>query len=337
MIGPLVFEPVLLSKVWGGGRLERIGKRVERGANVGESWEIADLGETSASGAGGGAVSSIVARGGLAGKSLTELMRSDPSAIVGGRGGARGFPLLIKYLDARENLSVQVHPAAHLADPASGLHLKTECWTIIDADPGAMIYKGVKPGVTLADLRAGASEGSIIDMIQSVPAVVGETHNLPSGTVHALGAGVLVAEVQTPSDTTFRLYDWGRTGRALHVEESLRHAMLAEPPHATSYQSPLADPGVCDPWRRIVRTEFFLLDEARVGRGKIEASREREMCVLMLLRGGGALCDARGKHQPFPISLGETVLIPAECWGGAASVFEASEDCVLLRATVPSA
>ena len=226
----LTFAPILKAKVWGGRRLAQLGKALPPGVDVGESWEIADLASTSAGGGGGDAARSVISNGPLAGKTLCEAMTLWGGALLGDASPseAGGFPLLVKFLDAREHLSVQVHPSPEYARAHPDAHLKTECWYVVDAEPGSVIYKGVKPGVTRADferaLRTGQGEG-VVELLDAVPAVVGACHNLPSGTVHALGAGVLVAEVQTPSDTTFRVYDWaaeyGRAGRELHVEQAL--------------------------------------------------------------------------------------------------------------------
>ncbi len=204
----LTFEPILKEKVWGGRRLGGLGKALPAGAMVGESWEVADLASTSEGGGGGGAARSVIREGALAGRTLHDAMRLwSPWLMADG-----GFPLLVKFLDAREHLSVQVHPSPEYARAHPDAHLKTECWYVMEAVPGSVIYKGVKPGVTRerfeAALRAGRGEG-VVELLDAVPAIVGECHNLPSGTVHALGAGVLVAEVQTPSDTTFRVYYWG--------------------------------------------------------------------------------------------------------------------------------
>lgn len=226
----LTFAPILKAKVWGGRRLARLGKALPPGVDVGESWEIADLASTSAGGGGGDAARSVIMNGPLEGKTLHEAMELWGWRLLGesSPSEAGGFPLLVKFLDAREHLSVQVHPSPDYARAHPEAHLKTECWYVVDAEPGSVIYKGVNPGVTRADieraLRTGQGEG-VVELLDAVPAVVGECHNLPSGTVHALGAGVLVAEVQTPSDTTFRVYDWaaeyGRAGRELHVEQAL--------------------------------------------------------------------------------------------------------------------
>lgn len=321
---PLCFRPMLLEKVWGGDRLGAFGKPVSPGAAIGESWEVADLGATSAGGAGGGAARSVVEGGSMHGRTLADAVAAWGPALLGaGRTGA--FPLLVKYLDANENLSVQVHPSPAFAAANPGAHLKTECWYVLDARPGSVIYKGLRPGVTAERLARLAHAGSpeIVECLECVPAVPGECHALPSGTVHALGAGVLVAEVQTPSDTTFRLYDWGRQGRALHVDQALACADLGPAPAAVRFAG---GPG----WNRLVRTDFFTLDEARPQPGAAQAVDPAGRCaVLMVLRGSGAL------HWPgghMPVAAGRTVVVPA-CLA-AASAVTAGTGLTVLRAVV---
>ncbi|MBL8991181.1 MAG: class I mannose-6-phosphate isomerase [Phycisphaerae bacterium] len=321
---PLCFRPMLLEKVWGGDRLSTFGKPVAPGAAIGESWEVADLGATSASGAGGAAARSVIEGGTMHGRTLADALGAWGPALLG-HAGADSFPLLVKYLDANENLSVQVHPSPGYAAANPGSHLKTECWYVLDARPGSVIYKGLRPGVTaerFASLvRAGSAE--IVECLQRAPAIAGECHLLPSGTVHALGAGVLVAEVQTPSDTTFRLYDWGRQGRALHVDQALACADLGPAPAATRFAG---GPG----WNRLVRTDFFTLDEARPEPGSALAVDPLSRCaVLMVLRGAGAL------HWPgghMSIAAGRTVVVPA-CLS-AASAVSAGAGLTVLRAVV---
>lgn len=323
---PLTFEPMLLEKVWGGSRLARLGKRMGANARIGESWEIADLDGTSASGAGGGAMRSIIAEGPLAGRMLREALELWGERLIGaGHSKKRGarparFPLLVKFLDAREHLSVQVHPSPAYAASHPGAYLKTECWYVVDADPDAVIFKGFIPGTTRADveqaLRTGEGEG-LVRLLRSVPAVPGECHNLPSGAVHALGAGVLVAEVQTPSDTTFRVYDWakeyGRTGRTLHVEEALACMDLGPAPeamHGDGRRTSLA------------RTEFFEIDEYRP---EGQAMPLPPGCsVLMVLRGSMTLRGCGEDDRRY--EAGTTVLVPAElssaitAWGDVGAV-----------------
>src|SRR5262245_39251365 len=192
---PLAFEPVLFSKVWGGDRLNWFGKGVKAGSMIGESWEVADLPATAASGAGGGSVRSVIANGALKGRTLHDALGAWGPKLLGRAAVAEdgSFPLLVKFLDAKENLSVQVHPSPAYAKAHRDAKLKTEAWFILAAEPGAVIYKGVKTGVTREIFRRHVDDGSVVGDLIAVPAVPGECHNLPSGTCHALGAGVLVA------------------------------------------------------------------------------------------------------------------------------------------------
>ncbi len=329
----MTFRPMLMEKVWGGDRLSRFGKSVAPGARVGESWELADMASTSASGAGGAAAHSVIETGPMAGRTLREAIGVYGHRLLGSarpmsHGGVGEFPLLIKYLDAREDLSVQVHPSPEYARHHPGAHLKTECWYILHAEPGAKIYKGVRPGVTRAAfesaLRTGNGRG-VVELLESVPAAAGECHNLPSGTVHALGAGVLVAEVQTPSDTTFRVYDWGRTGRELHIEQALACIDWKPAPAATRYGGAGGSAagggsagGAGGAWCRLVTTSFFTLDEARPSAGASVSVRSEpgDACIVLMCTAGAAeLRSDDASFPPMPLSAGRTVLVPAEVSG----------------------
>lgn len=298
----LTFEPILKEKVWGGRRLGGLGKALPAGALVGESWEVADLASTSEGGGGGGAARSVIRIGALAGRTLHDAMRLWAPWLM----GDGGFPLLVKFLDASEHLSVQVHPSPEYARAHPDAHLKTECWYVMEAVPGSVIYKGVKPGVTRerfeAALRAGRGEG-VVGLLDAAPAVVGDCHNLPSGTVHALGAGVLVAEVQTPSDTTFRVYDWaaeyGRVGRELHVERAL--ACIDFAPAEPGVRAP-AGAGVS----RLVTTEFYSVDEV-VGAHGVEINGEA--CLVVVGVDGTTAIEHEG-HGETVLGRGGVALVP---------------------------
>jgi len=309
VLAPVVLTPILMPKVWGGDRLRQFGKAIAQGATIGESWELADLDATSASGGGGAAAQSIIGNGALAGRTLRQAMQEWGSAGWGRlKPHADGaFPLLVKFLDAKENLSVQVHPSAAYAKVHPGAHLKTECWFILDAQPGSMIYKGVKAGVTRqafdAALRQGDGAG-VVDLMQAIPAVAGACHTLPSGTVHALGAGVLVAEVQTPSDTTFRVYDWGRRGRELHVEQSMQ--CIAFEPAQAALHIPVNGAGV------LSDTEYFRLEGAHLAQaqewcGAVDAHLPR---VIMAVGSAAELIGA-GPVERVHVPRGATAVIPA--------------------------
>jgi mannose-6-phosphate isomerase len=307
---PLVFEPMLLAKVWGGRRLERFGKRLPTGERIGESWEIADLPSTSAGGAGGGPRCSVVASGPMKGRGIGEVLA----------GWGDSFPLLVKLLDAREHLSVQVHPSPAYAAAHPGAHLKCECWYVLAAEPGSVIYKGVRPGVSAASFRHAIESGTVPQVMLSVPAVVGQAHELPSGTVHALGAGVLVAEVQTPSDTTFRVYDWaeeyGRAGRELHIDEAMACIDWGPAPAAGT-----GDP-LCD-------NAHFRVREVRGHCQEVELGPLPGCVGVMIVGGMGAsLASRSGSFEEVPGRPGTTVLIPSAC--GPDAVLRAGPGTVAL-------
>lgn len=303
-----------MDKVWGGRRLERFGKVLPPGKSIGESWELADLAATSVSGAGGHAARSVIANGPLKGRTLHEAMGLWKRDLMGDAAPtASSFPLLIKFLDARENLSVQVHPSPAYARAHEGANLKTECWYILAAEPvdgkPPVIYKGIRPGIAPADFARHIADGSVVDDMIAVPAVVGECHNLPSGTCHALGAGVLVAEVQTPSDTTFRVFDWGRTGRELHVQQALECIDFGPAPAAARLPEGKQS-------ARLVSTEFFHVHERYLPAGGVLPLGERRPRVMVVLAGALSL---RG-DEPVAVATGGTVLIPASLSPGISVV-----------------
>lgn len=214
---PLRFHPLLQPRVWGGHRLaELYGKPAPQPGPIGESWEIADRPEAT----------SIVAEGPLAGRSLRDLMNADPAGLLGDAEDRAGrFPLLVKILDARQVLSLQVHPPPHLASALGG-EPKSELWYFTETRPEAEILAGLRPGVTRADFERRLAEGTVAECFHRLPVRPGDALFLPSGRVHALGAGVVLFEIQENSDTTYRVFDWNRVGldgkpRALHLRESL--------------------------------------------------------------------------------------------------------------------
>lgn len=328
---PLLLRPLLFEKVWGGRALERLGKVLPPRANIGESWELADMGATSASGAGGGAARSTIDNGPLAGRPIADAAAAWGDRMMGRRTltTAGGFPLLIKFLDARENLSVQVHPSPAYAAANPHAHLKTECWYVLAAEPGAVIYKGVRPGVGAAELRAHTESGAIVNDLIAVPAAPGDCHNLPSGTVHALGAGVVVAEVQTPSDTTFRFFDWGRKGRELHLDQALACAGLPN----TAPPATRLPPG--ERHARLVTTEYFTLDEHDIGPGDALAIGDGSgPAAVLVISGSASIGDLLSSRARVETTVGRTCLVPAfnTAWD---SVVGGPDGCRVLIARLP--
>ena len=334
---PLLFEPIYKEKVWGGRSLERFGRELPGGPDtlIGESWELADLASTAPSGGGGEAARSVVANGDMEGMKLDELVRDHADAVLGSVTPTEeeGFPLLIKYLDARENLSVQVHPSIAYAAEHEDAHLKSEAWYVVDAEPGAVIYKGVKDGTTPERLRAAIEGDSVRDLLVEVPVEPGDCHYLPSGTCHALGAGILLAEVQTPSDTTFRLYDWGRTDRELHVDAALE--CIEYGPARTEEFEPgtlIREEG--REVRSLVHCDHFAIDEWRaepLRRIPVERGRPE---VWMVVEGRADLRSPPDAFDPVVASPGRTLLVPAAL---PPAVLEVIEPLVMLRVTLPAA
>ena len=219
MLPPLRMLPIVKARSWGGDRLARLGKPLLGGTPIGESWEVADLPDAVADG------QSVVAEGPFAGRTLRSIRLERRDDLLGlatpGPGGA--FPLLVKFLDARENLSLQVHPDDRYARSHPECPPKTEAWIVIDAEPGARLYRGLRPETTRDGFRAALAERRVLEEMQPLEVRRGDCAYLPSGICHALGGGILVAEVQTPSDSTFRVWDWDRDdpARPLHLEQAL--------------------------------------------------------------------------------------------------------------------
>ncbi len=213
---PLTFDPVYKDYIWGGDRiLTKFGRRMPPGIYA-ESWEISTRPEGM----------SVVADGPLRGATLRSLVEAHGAALLGTRVGPGPFPLLVKLIDSRERLSVQVHPNDATATRHGG-EAKTEMWHVLDAAPGAQVFAGFKPGTGRQDLETAIRNARFEDVLATVPVSAGDTVFIPGGRVHALDAGLLILEVQQNSNTTYRLYDWGRVGhdgrpRETHVAQALR-------------------------------------------------------------------------------------------------------------------
>jgi len=334
---PLLFEPIYKPKVWGGRALEKLGRSLPEGESIGESWELVDLAATSASGGGGGAERSVVDNGPLAGTDLRALMDRFGAALMDRlpRSDEGGFPLLVKFLDARENLSVQVHPSADYAARHDEAHLKSEAWYILDAEPGAVIYKGIKPGTTPEQFRRAIEEDKVEELVIAVPVSPGDIHYLPSGTCHALGAGIVVAEVQTPSDTTFRVYDWGRAGRELHVEQAMA-CLEFGPAETDRYEPHTRIERERTMLERLVECEYFTIDRLTMEAGWESPRVDREPVVWIVLEGRAAVaCEhVDPTARRTTIERGRTALLPAEM---DAPRVEAEEATTLLEVKFPQA
>ncbi len=310
--GPLTLEPILVPKPWGGKRLRELGKLVEADpaatGRYGESWEVADLPDHALSASPTGRT--LVASGHHRGKSLRRLIVESGPALLGSASPtpAGDFPLLFKLLDTAEYLSIQVHPDRHYASDRSGWFAKTESWYVLDAEPGATILKGFRAGVVMEDVRKAAGTPALVGLLKKIPVRRGDFHHIPAGTVHALGAGVTVAEVQTPSDTTFRLYDWAeeyqRPSRGLHLPNALE-ALSLQVPDAVSLPAMTEDGD-----RLLVRTLSYWIREHLATARPITLQKVPELRVLALAYGRATLSTGDNLH--LRLEPGSTVLMPAQ-------------------------
>jgi mannose-6-phosphate isomerase len=215
---PLLFEPLFRERVWGGRRLEKLfGKKLPPGKSIGESWEIVDRADAQ----------SIVRQGEFRGRTLHELWTEHRAEIFGeGLIGAPRFPIFAKLLDAREKLSLQVHPPAEVASSLGG-EAKTEMWYLLEADPGAELFVGLRRGISRAQFERAIAAGDLARCLHRVSTKKDDVFFVPSGRLHAVGGGNLIVEIQQNSDTTYRVFDWNRRdengqSRVLHLEEAMR-------------------------------------------------------------------------------------------------------------------
>jgi len=299
MLHPLLFTPIYRRYLWGGRRFASLlGRDLPPGEDFAESWEVVDR----------QADQSVVAHGELAGRTLGDLVRRDGRGMLGRHAGLPSFPLLFKFLDAARDLSVQVHPddarAARLTPPDKG---KTEAWYVIDAAPGSRLWAGLKEGVDAAALAAALGQGRCEEVLHVIQPQSGDCIFIPAGTVHAIGAGLVVAEIQQSSDVTYRLHDWNRTGpdgkpRPLHLEkglEAVTHFGPVSPVRATA----TSDEGV----RRLVACDHFVFDQV-VPTGPWQVGGD-DTCHLLAVIAGEVAID--GQWGLPPLGPGRTVLIPA--------------------------
>jgi mannose-6-phosphate isomerase len=297
----LQFRPILREYIWGGRRLAELGKAIGDGQHYAESWEVVDH----------GADQSIVVNGQLDGATLHELVVNRGQDLLGRHHPQRQFPLLFKYLDCQRTLSVQVHPndeqGAKLEPPDLG---KTEAWVVLDAEPGSRIYAGLKPGVDRRTLERELARGSCEACLHDFEPRVGDCLLIEAGTVHALGAGLLVAEIQQASNTTFRLFDWNRLDtdgkpRALHIEQSLATIDYGRGP-----VNPAAPQATTRPYvEHLVACDKFVLDRWRIDAPQVLDNDDR-FHILSVIQGDAILRTSDSQHE---LRRGDTRLIPACC------------------------
>lgn len=296
---PLVFHPIPQPRIWGSDRLSTLlGKPFDLNDCIGESWEISGLRGNE----------SRVRGGAFDGLSLTEMIARHHTQLLGqGAVETSEFPLLIKFLDAAQHLSVQVHPKP----PAA--HVKHEAWYIVHAEPGAELFIGLNEGVTAEDVRRAANTPEMRGLLHARPARAGDCFYLPSGTLHALGAGIVVAEVQTPSDVTYRLYDWERVDasgkpRKLHIDDGLENirydvgeSEIVQPRRQFSADGHTRT--------RVCECDRFTIDEWRTDDGTFPWHRTFDRpTILMILCGS---LNVKAAESSIEVTTGQTLLLSA--------------------------
>ena len=323
MLYPYKFTPLLQERVWGGNALEHYGKSVPPGKRIGESWEISDRDE----------VQSVISNGPDKGKTLRQQIEAHGVQLLGtnivgrvpprGASGSSGaptssssqparFPLLIKLLDARERLSLQVHPPPALAAKFKG-EPKTEMWYVLEADQDAHLMAGFRRGVNAADfmrsLEGAKDSKPIIDYVYRFQVLPGDTFFVPSGRIHAIDAGVVLVEIQQNSDTTYRVYDWGRVGldRQLHTRESLVCIDFKDY-EPKKQRATVERRGVNGLWR-LVECEYFHVHRLDLANAWPDRTDGSTFHILTCISGALGLVTPDGKEDR--INVGEFILLPA--------------------------
>ncbi|MFN9441686.1 MAG: type I phosphomannose isomerase catalytic subunit [Planctomycetota bacterium] len=298
-LAPFLLERIALPKVWGGRNLSQVpGIELPPGVDVGETWELYDRPEGSSR---------------LRGRATTlaDLLRDHGDELLG-RGVPRAhggrFPLLLKFLDARDALSVQVHPddIAAKAENDSG---KNECWIVLHAGPNARVVRGFKPGVTREQFLARAGGDDLGELLWAFRPEVGDVIHIPPGTVHAVGPDLVVFEVQQNSDVTYRLHDWGR-GREVHVQKAVSVARVESASGARPVVAPTPLP---DGGTQLIATADFRVRRYTL-RQPLQLAGDGRFCAVTVVGGTGALAWPGGSGAAaLVLGPGDTALVPACC------------------------
>ena len=289
MTEPIFLQGVCKDYLWGGNRLREEFGKTSGADKIAESWELACHKDGS----------SILKNGPDAGKTLREYLDAHGTGFLGTNcAGCTTVPVLIKLIDAKQDLSIQVHPDDDYAMRVEGEPGKTEMWYIVDAAPGAALYYGVKQAVSKEEFARRIQEQTLPEILNRVEVTAGELYFIPSGTLHAIGAGILLAEIQQNSNVTYRVYDYGRVGadgkpRALHIEKAL-DVTRRTPPQKHDFGSHLA------------QCEYFTVDAKK---GAFDGAADEKSFVSLLITDGAGTLTCGG--ETVKVKKGESYFIPA--------------------------
>lgn len=305
---PLKFKPILKTLVWGGEKIAPFKEITTDQHNIGESWELSGVKGNE----------SVVANGEFAGKTITELVHEYKGKLIGEKNYSRTgdqFPLLIKFIDAKQDLSIQVHPNDELAAARhNGSKGKTEMWYVVAADKDAHLMSGLTQEITPEEYEQRVNNHTITDVLHDYKVAPGDVFFLPAGRIHSIGSGSFIAEIQQTSDITYRIYDFGRLGldgkpRELHTElakSAIDYTVY--PDYKTSYAK------VKDQENVLVDCSYFTTSLYDMEKPVTKDLTDLDsFLVVICIAGRGSLKDSDGNE--VSLHQGETVLIPAECKG----------------------
>lgn len=298
---PIKFEPILKEKIWGGTRLKELLNKKTTNEKIGESWEISGV---------KGSLSKVK-NGEYVGFSIVDLLKLYKESFVGKdiyEKFGNEFPLLIKFLDANSNLSVQVHPDDKMAQLEHNSYGKTEMWYILDHDKDAEIIVGLKDQVKRENVLSSISKSNVYDIFNTQKVSKGEAYFIPAGQVHAIGAGVLAAEIQQTSDITYRVYDWDRKDargipRELHINKAIKATKRLDNP------SKILDYSSYNKTSEMVKSDYFTTNSFKVYASYIKNYAHIDSFIVLLCTEGLATISVNGVTEV--VQKGETILLPA--------------------------
>lgn len=317
---PIKLIPPCKDYIWGGTRLKTEYGKKSNSEKVAESWELSCHKDGE----------SVIANGGYKGLTLSALIERTQGGILGENCRRfEFFPILIKLIDAHDNLSVQVHPENDYALRVEGEYGKTEMWYIIDAEPGAELLYGFKREISREEFEKRIRENTLLDVVNSVPVKKGDVFFIPSGTLHAIGKGILIAEIQQNSNTTYRIYDYGRLGadgkpRPLHIEKALDVTNRVYPPTQRSFPLEKNEGYTA---QKLAECEYFSVSRLNIqNTAEIDVTSESFMSLLLLC--GEA--EIRFGSGSIRLGKGETAFIPA-----SDDVLEIKGESEIILTTIP--
>lgn len=298
---PIQFKPILKERIWGGTKLHELFNKESKSSFIGESWEISNVPNDV----------SVVTNGPLEGKNLNEIIALYPDGILGEEVLAKyglNFPLLFKFIDAKEDLSIQVHPNDLLSKERHNSFGKTEMWYVIQADPSSKLIVGFKEDSSKEDYISNLKQNTLLNLLEEYPVQKGDVFFLETGTVHAIGAGTVIAEIQQTSDITYRLYDWDRVdangeGRALHTDLALDAINFTTTESKINYNS------IPNQRVEIVTCPFFTTSVLAVDKDYLWKKKKNAFTVFMCVEGK---VEVHYNADSILVTTGETLLLPAE-------------------------